>query len=359
MTRFSMAEALYEQEEVCPVCGTRFPVVKVRKSRVAVSGRDSDFCLHYEGVNPNLYTIWVCPRCSYAAADTGFRELADYQKRAVLESLRQGVPYRRDFSGRRTPEVAVESYLLAAHFGRITRLKDSSMAGIYLRAAWFYRELGQVGEEREMLALALQHYRQAYDRESFPIGKMSELTVQYLMAELLRRLGENREAIQWFSRIVSDPRGKQEPQLVSQARDMWYQAREALEKGEGEGKATQAKEVVGGGKEEAKDSADPATVSENNPVAPPPPIARNVSLAENKASRVKVSSMVTLYTDQTEWLKELGLLAGKERPIDLSAVLRVLLDGLMSSGLEEELSQKGEAGLEQVVKKLLVNQRGL
>jgi len=349
-----MTDILYQQEETCPVCGTRFPVTKVRKSRVAVSGRDSDFCLHYEGVNPNLYTIWVCPRCSYAAPDTSFRELADYQKRLVLESLRQGVPYQRDFSGQRTPEVAVEAYLLAAHFGRITRLKDSSMAGIYLRAAWLYREMGRDQEEREMLELALQHYRQAYDRETFPIGKMSELMVQYLMAEIMRRLGQYKEAIQWFSRIVSDPRGRREPQLVAQARDMWYLAKEALEKGvetqnpQKDQKTASSPEAAGGSRSAPAVNGPKEEVRDESGRRP----AVEATGAGSQGTRDRVSVMVSLYTDQVEWLKGLAGQGGLDKTADLSAILRSLLDGLRKVGLEERLTAKPGETMEEVIEEL-------
>ncbi|MHB8758090.1 MAG: DUF2225 domain-containing protein, partial [Bacillota bacterium] len=66
----------YDQEETCPVCQKKFNARKVRRSMCMVSKRDTDFCVTYQNVNPNLYSIWVCPHCGYAASDAAFAEVS-------------------------------------------------------------------------------------------------------------------------------------------------------------------------------------------------------------------------------------------------------------------------------------------
>ena len=50
-----MVEGLYNKEVVCPVCSQKFQATKVKARACKVKSRDSDFCVHYEGINPILY----------------------------------------------------------------------------------------------------------------------------------------------------------------------------------------------------------------------------------------------------------------------------------------------------------------
>ena len=54
-----MAEYTYTVEKTCPICGEKTHVTKL-KARLITLETDEDFCVHYQGVNPYRYRVWMC-----------------------------------------------------------------------------------------------------------------------------------------------------------------------------------------------------------------------------------------------------------------------------------------------------------
>ncbi len=230
MTAGSLPPLLYLETERCELCGQPFPATRVRLSQLEVVRRDSDFNVEYRGLNPYFYSVLVCPHCGYAAMDSQFHELM-HSEREALKKLLVGRRPALDFSGERTWETALAAYKLALFQAERRGGRASAVAGLCLRIAWLFRAAGDP-REREFLAAALKHYLQAYDAEPFPIGRMSRHTVEYLIGELHLRLGEPREAVGWFNRIVSEkPEG--ERNILNMAKEGWQRAREAMKSAEG------------------------------------------------------------------------------------------------------------------------------
>ena len=98
-----------------------------------------------------------------------------------------------------------------------------------MRMAWLFREAEDEVHEQLALVEARKHYEQALMRESLPIGNMSELTLEYLVAELYRRTGELERALVGFSRVVGNPKAKLEKRLLEMAREAWQQTRDQRE----------------------------------------------------------------------------------------------------------------------------------
>ena len=63
-----MASPLYQVEKTCPICEKAFTVTKTRGQMIPVK-TDTDFCTHYNDLNPYYYAIWLCPHCGFAAQD--------------------------------------------------------------------------------------------------------------------------------------------------------------------------------------------------------------------------------------------------------------------------------------------------
>jgi uncharacterized protein len=219
-----MADALYEAERTCKVCENKFNVTKVR-SRLITEKQDSDFCMHYRDVNPYYYSVWVCPNCGYAAQEAEFGEISSTAVELVKKFL-AGREVSVDFSGIRTREQAIATYKLAIFFAGLTKLKNSKLAGLYLRLGWLYREGEQAEEEQLALAKAAELYDAAMAKERFPIDGMSELNLLYLVGELLRRTGKAEQSLLYFNKVVSNPQAKFEKRLMDMARDAWHEARE-------------------------------------------------------------------------------------------------------------------------------------
>ncbi|MDU4961263.1 MAG: DUF2225 domain-containing protein [Sporomusaceae bacterium] len=227
-----MADILYGVKKECPLCGGEFSTTKVRNSLKMVK-QDTDFCTYYQEANPYYYVIWVCPHCGYAAQDVYFEQPLPT---AAAESLRKFLKNRQvnvDFGGVRSREQAIATYKLAIFYAEMMLTLSSRLAGLWIKLAWLFREGGQAEEEQIALAKALSYYEKASLKEQLPIGGLTEITLQYLMGELLRRTGKTDEAITYLGRLVSDPRARSEKRIVDLARQCWQLARQ--EKGQAAG----------------------------------------------------------------------------------------------------------------------------
>lgn len=299
-------KAFYEQEKTCPICHMQFTILRIRNSQCIVQKRDTDFCVYYESIDPYLYSVWVCPYCGYASPDSIFSDLSPQEIEEISIAFK-GKEIKVDFSGERNLDTAIASHKLATYCCELRNCKSSAMAGLYLKIAWLYRKTNNP-REKDYLLKALEYYQLAYDQEPFPLGNLSELAVRYLIGELYRRTGNPKEAIQWFNRVVSDRYSKNEPRITNMARDQWHLAKEELS-GNPELSNQEVKTEVAATKEEK------ATVTKSS-------IPK-----EEPKKRLKVSSMVSFYEDQIDWVKRV-VANTNEKKINLNseAVIRAVLD---------------------------------
>lgn len=217
-------DALYTADKECLVCKRTIQVTRVR-SKLQMIKQDSDFCTYFKEVNPNYYTVWVCPHCGYAAQDTYFQELAP----AAEDKLRKFLENREvnvNLSGTRSWDQAVASYKLAIFFAEMIGALPSRVAGLYLKLAWLYREAELAEEERLLLMKAIEYYEQATLKERFPIGNMTEVALDYIIGELYRRSGQLEQALSYLSKVVGNPKAKLEKRILELAKEAWHSARE-------------------------------------------------------------------------------------------------------------------------------------
>ena len=223
-----MNEALYNKSINCPVCKHKIEVTRVRSKACRVSCRDTDFCIHYENINPLLYDVWVCEFCGYAALSDRFEEIDSKTAEAVLKNIAPRWK-KRDFSGERTLDVAIEAFKLALLNLQLRKAKSSEIAKLCIRIAWLYRFKGEE-KEKEFLQYAVNCYRDVFERERFPVDKLDENTCLYVIGELYRRIGNLDESVKWFSRLISSPEARKNAKLMDSAREQFQLAKEEKEK---------------------------------------------------------------------------------------------------------------------------------
>lgn len=221
-----MVEGIYDKEIVCPVCSKNTMVTKVKAKACKVASRDTDFCVYYEGVNPMFYDIWVCEHCGYAAQADKFEEINGRDSKLILQSIAPRWS-QRSFAGERSIDNALETFKLALLNLNVRKAKSSEFAKICIRIAWLYR-IKKDEKEMEFLNFALKHYSDAYEKERFPVDKLDEYTCMYMIAELHRRVGNNEEAIKWFSRLMSSSGARSNARLVESARDQYQLVKDAM-----------------------------------------------------------------------------------------------------------------------------------
>jgi hypothetical protein len=225
-----MDNILYEKQLKCPVCNNNFTTCKVRSSKLRVEKRDSDFFTIYKTENPIKYSVFVCPECGYSALERTFDKIKSGNKDIIKEKITSKWN-KRDYSGERSVEKAIECYKLALYCGQLLDIGSYDLAVICLRLAWLYRILENEEEERRFLKFSVDSYEDFFYNGVFTEDTSDEITVGYLIGEIHRRLGEYNKAISWFSKTLSNQAIKLNPRIEKMTREQWYVAKESA-KGE-------------------------------------------------------------------------------------------------------------------------------
>ncbi|MHB9145541.1 MAG: DUF2225 domain-containing protein [Symbiobacteriia bacterium] len=354
MAEQDLQKYFYQQEQSCPVCAEKFPATKVRKSMCAVDRRDTDFYNHCAPVDPNAYSVWVCPQCGYAASDANFADVTPVEK-GLLQKALAGRPKPPDLTGQRDTALALQAMEQALFCAQARQGKPSVLAGLYLKTAWVLRAANDA-TETAYLEQALENYRQAYQSEALPLGKMSELTLTYLIGELSRRLGNLNEAVNWFYQVVNSPDAPREPQILNQAKEQWRLAREQAEQASNAAPGAAAsppREAASppGAAVESAQATPPTAATPEQLVVPEPPTTPEVPAAP--APRAKVPTAISLYRDQVDWARRVAnLCAGHNPRLDLAAVIRAALQAFQEIE-PPELEAEDEAGLTAKLKQAL------
>jgi uncharacterized protein (DUF2225 family) len=224
-----MNENLYSKEVVCPVCSKKFNVTKVKSRACKVVKRDSDFCIHYEGINPIFYDAWVCENCGYAAQADKFLEIspreADKLKSELMPKWK-----KHSFGGERDIDKAIEAFKLVLISHQLRNAKSSELAKVCMRLAWLYRYKGDEEEESKFINFALKHYTDTFENERLPADKLDEQTCMYIIGELCSRTGRYEDAVKWFSRLISSEEARKKSALIEAARDQYQLVKEKLNK---------------------------------------------------------------------------------------------------------------------------------
>ncbi|WP_050182959.1 DUF2225 domain-containing protein [Domibacillus robiginosus] len=221
----SDAPLFYDKSMKCPHCKLSFNTTKVRKSAIKVIGHDTDLKPLYEagGVNPLFYNVHVCMHCGYSFTE----DFTPYFAPGTAEVLKASVSdhwVKQDFSGERLPVKAIKSYKLALYSGVLKKEKHLTLAGLALRTAWIYRDMGRNKEEKRFLSMAAREYEEAFSTEDVA-EKMSEIKVLYLLGELNRKLGRREQAVSYFSKVIERQRDSNEKQIIEMARERWHELR--------------------------------------------------------------------------------------------------------------------------------------
>lgn len=339
----------YESDIQCPVCQRGFRATKIRKTALRTDGRDADFNIRYTDVDANLYSVWVCPHCGYAATDQVFDQVNPAERKLLTDAL-AGRPIP-NCQGERDDAAGIAAIEQAMFCAGARGGKASALAGLHLRLAWIYRRTGDP-REREQLEIALDHYTKAYSSEPLPIGKMSGATLAYLIGELSRRLGRYHEAVQYFQIAVKDA-GATEPQTAAMARQQWELAREEAAASTSAGGPAAPAETApapepaavdspGAGPAETRGAAPDIGAPEGGGGAPIPQ-APPAKASAGAPARRTITATLPLYPEHLAWLKKVATRNGF--PLDPGIALRAVLEvaagvdpGALRGGGEEEIA---------------------
>lgn len=195
---------LYDKTVQCPVCKRESKNRAVKKSSLRIASRDSDSMVYYNGVNPSFYEVMYCPECGYAALPAYFETVKPQHASLILQNIamkwnKPSYPLQFD------EEFAIKQLKLALHIAILREAKDSEKGLICLKLSWIYRLLKNTENERRFQEQAVVCLENAYMHENLPIAGMDEYSLQYLIGELYRRIGNEEKALQYYSSVLVAP----------------------------------------------------------------------------------------------------------------------------------------------------------
>lgn len=218
------SQIVYQRKIRCTLCGREFFTSSVRPGRIRFIDTDLDFRPLYDNFDPILYDVVVCPYCGYAALNKFFTRLSEHKAKQVKAKISPGYvskkyPIILDY------EMAIERFKLTLLNSALGDDTNGTKAYICLKLAWLYRgyfdksqkaisrsdedrlitnELNRGLLEKEMVFLknARDGFKLAYETDGFPIMGIDQGSMEYLIAELSRRIGDFIECKKWLSLVI-------------------------------------------------------------------------------------------------------------------------------------------------------------
>lgn len=219
---------LYTKKATCPVCGFTFPVTAFMASKLRVVRQDAELRNHYADFEPLLYSAWVCPQCYYAGPHDSFTQLNARQKAVLKESA----PARRQKFGElgegESVAQAIKKHLLILENLAQIEASSAQKGRIWLRLAWLYDDAGDEQNARQARRNALALFEEAYFTSTKALSPEQEQQMAYLIGELKYRLGDEKEALHFWRRAVTQKGGN--AQFTRQVQDRIYEVRGRGEK---------------------------------------------------------------------------------------------------------------------------------
>ena len=219
---------LFDRTVECPVCAAKVRVRAVKKSALRVVSRDTDSMVTYQGINPLFYDIFVCNACGYAATEKQFTQR---MLKTHIDLIKQNISSRwrpKEYPPIYDADIAIERYKLALLNCIVRKAKNSEIALLCLKLGWICRVKGDQENEIKYLTQAQVGLKEALAKESPPIAGMDGDSVEYIIGELSRRIGNYKDAPFWFGRVLGNPQAKQS--LKDKARDQKYLIADTLKK---------------------------------------------------------------------------------------------------------------------------------
>lgn len=202
MDKNNIEQHLYDKTVTCPICSNEFTVKCAKINSPRIKSKDSDFFIHYSVINPYFYDIWICNQCGYAAPKKEFPKIKSSEKNSLIKNLApKWKP--RTFPLIQNEETALERYKLALLTATFTYKDQGYIAFLLLKIAWMYRLLQDTENEISFLQQSLKCFEKAFINEPFPICGLQRDSLTYLIGELYRRIGDDTNALSWFSKVIT------------------------------------------------------------------------------------------------------------------------------------------------------------
>jgi uncharacterized protein (DUF2225 family) len=220
-------DILFDKTVTCTICTNTYKTKRVRSRFIRALRSDSDFCSYYddEENSPLLYYVSVCPTCGYSVSD----EFSTYFSTNTLDAIKKSVSSQwgsKDYGQKRSVKEAIEAYKLAIYCATLKKEKHIVLAGLYMRLVWILRKENVVDQENRFMKMAVAEYVQSYLNEDFKTTDMTQIKLLYLIGDLYRRLGDEKQASVYLFKVIQQKNETLEKRMIELAREAWLKIRE-------------------------------------------------------------------------------------------------------------------------------------
>lgn len=223
-------DIFWKKSVECPICKNNFKALNIRSKHIKLKSRDTDLMGAYEGINPNWYDIWVCPKCFYAAFRNDYFKLILKETASFKETKeeRGALVKGANFNRERNTYLALLSYQLGACCYSQRKNCSDKVASLFMRAAWLARENKSWSLEKDFLEKSVRNYKKSYEEETE--SSLGQIMVVYLIGEIERRLGNYEESLKYLSRVFDDRDGSKNAEIRRLAHDQYYLVKDIIRK---------------------------------------------------------------------------------------------------------------------------------
>lgn len=229
------AEYIFDKTYTCPVCDKSFKSKTLKANKAKLISTDMDLRPVHQNIDIVKYDVVACPCCGYAVLNRYFAPLTTMQIKKIKENISKNYKIKDEKKKKNySYDEAIERSKLALLSSVVKSSKDSEKAYVCLKTAWLFRgkaehlpeteeeEIKRCRREEEaFLSKAYDGLVAARQKELFPICGMDEMTLDYLIAALARRLGHLEVSAKLLGEILTKPsanrRMKEKAQVLKEA----------------------------------------------------------------------------------------------------------------------------------------------
>lgn len=195
---------LTTKQLTCPACSWEFSTQTVLSTN-AFGGKRTDFHERAAGAQPVQYFVQACPNCHYAGAQDDFT--GERAREHAEDALRSNwLRHRTIRIMEGIPGTAIPGAIkweLAALCALAAGYSLQTVADRYLRASWCCVDDGDIEAERYYRVHAARSFAMVL-AEFDTIERDQRAVITYLVGELWRRIGDLKQAREWFDKVESE-----------------------------------------------------------------------------------------------------------------------------------------------------------
>ncbi len=184
---------------ICPICESSFTSSSVGSCGYA--SKRSDFRPNYWGWNPVEFFYHLCPHCGFCASESVYH--SKVTNRVFQEEILTLGPLL-DYSLEKKLERAFICMEKMNDF-RLISLDEFNLANNWIEAFWWASKPDQAAKIGKIV---LSYFHKAFEKALIPAKQI--FVIQYLMGEIHRRLGHEKEATELFDEVISSTKGSTE-----------------------------------------------------------------------------------------------------------------------------------------------------